>query len=179
MSAKIRLQADLGKVLKELETFGRDTRRDRKKIQRPPAEMLRGELEMAAPIGDKVHYRYSTPKVSKGRKAPKGMGRKVAEYHPGNLGDAIKILPLKSQDTFVGARLEKGTDPQGKFGPGLGMDKSDGYYLHMVEYGTKKWGGRPFYRRTVAKMETPVLAKLKDEAAKSLQKEVNRLQKKL
>ena len=73
--------------------------------------------EMAAPRGSKIHKRYSTAKVNKAIRAPKGMGTVVATYSPGNLGNSMQILPLRRTKSavYVGAKLAKG-QAKGNFG---------------------------------------------------------------
>jgi len=110
----------------------------------------------SAPVGTKVHKRYSTAKVSKALRAPKGMGKVVATYMPGNLSRSIKALDLKraKNATYVGARVVRGGG-KGTFS----FNKADGYYMHMVERGTKNWPeGNPFFIKSWERSKPTVTA---------------------
>ena len=106
---------------------------------------LASAAESAAPKGRIVHRRYSTAKVNKSMRAPKGMGTVVATYSPGNLARSMQVLKLRrvKSGVIVGANLAKGS-AKGNFGG----TRTDGYYLHMVEGGTNKWAGKPFFMAT-------------------------------
>lgn len=116
--------------------------------------------ESAAPKGSRVHKRYSTAKVNKSMRAPKGMGTVVATYSPGNLARSMQVLKLRRTKSavYVGANLARG-GAKGNFG---GM-RTDGYYLHMVEWGTNKWGGKPFFMATWNRSRPRVLKIMLDQ----------------
>lgn len=90
--------------------------------------------EAAAPKSKKEHYRYSTPKLTKKLRAPKGMGVKVASYTSGNLGRSINVLKFRQAKSkvFVGAKLAR--TATGRFNG----RRADGYYMHFTEKGTKQ-----------------------------------------
>lgn len=95
-----------------------------------------------APKGVDIHYRYSTPKLIRSMRAPKGLGVKVAQYQPGNLSGAVRILKLQRAKVavYVGPKITK--SGKGSFGQG----RYDAYYAHMVEFGTRHSAPRPFMR---------------------------------
>jgi len=87
------------------------------------------------------HHRYSNGKI-------------VATYYPGNLRRAIKVLKFNRSKyaVFVGAKLDK-TGSGGDFKG----NRVDGYYLHMVEYGTDKQSAQPFFRPGAEQTKDAVL----------------------
>lgn len=141
------LEADIDKAVRTLYKLGDVVPKHRQRIAALGGAYMSAAIESAAPVGKKVHYRYSTPKLVKGIRAPKGSGNKVASYFPGNLAASINVLKFRRAQSkvFVGAKLAKGRLPKGIFGPGR---RTDGYYLHMVEKGTKHAGAHPFYVRS-------------------------------
>lgn len=89
---------------------------------------------------DKIHYTYNTPKVIGRIKAPKGKGRKVGIYHPGNLQRSIvEIGAKRSRYKKKTYKVIVGPYYRGR-GPGFGTarqifnsdSKINGYYAHMV-----------------------------------------------
>lgn len=127
-----------------LRKFGSVVADNRQRIAALGGAYAASAAESAAPRSSAPHYRYSTAKVNRNIRAPKGMGNKVATYYPGNLGNSIRVLkfPRAKSKVYVGARLAKGQNPSGVFGRGA---RADGYYLHMVEEGTKNYKGRDFF----------------------------------
>lgn len=98
----------------------------RKKVQADlsaASAILVSAIKERAPISDKPHKRYSTAKVARNIRAPKGMGRVVATYQPGNLQESFRTLKFRrSSAVFVG--------------PKVGGAGADGYYAHWPEFGT-------------------------------------------
>ena len=135
-------QREIDALSVTLQRFGAVMDKDIKRAAALGGAYFASTAESAAPVGTKIHKRYSTAKVNAAIRAPKGMGNVVATYYPGNLARAIRVLDLKrtKNAVFVGARLQKGAY-SGVFS---GM-RADGYYMHMVEGGTKNWSGRPFF----------------------------------
>ena len=88
-------------------------------------------MSSAAPRADRIVKRYSTAKVDKSRRAPKGFGNVVAEYHPGNLGRSWGRLTFRGSRNmkaiFVGPKRRK-TNTHGVFNG----RRADGYYAHLV-----------------------------------------------
>jgi hypothetical protein len=95
----------------------------------------------------------------------------VATYAPGNLAASFGVLALKKQDyrVTVGAKLAKGNST-GSFGP---FGRSDGYYAHMIERGTKNMSERPFVGPTWARLKEPT----KELTIFNLRKRIKRLKK--
>lgn len=120
---------------------------EKKKILSYAAEPLVQKAASLAPQSDRPHYRYDTPKLAKGIRAPKGLGKRVATYLPGNLKMSIQVLKhgvfkrLKSV-VFVGVKVSRRGSGKGTFG----MRRFDAYYSHWVEFGTKFMRARPFMR---------------------------------
>lgn len=102
------------------------------------SKILVSAMKGRAPSGVKTHKRYSTPKLVKGLRAPKGFGKVVATYKPGNLKKSFTSLRFRrSEAVFVG--------------PAVGIKRpNDGYYAHMVNFGTKFQPGQHFVEATVA-----------------------------
>jgi HK97 gp10 family phage protein len=133
----------------------------KKEILEDAAVIMQNAAAEKAPRGGSVHRRYSTAKASKSIRAPRGSGRVVAIYYPGNLRGSIKILNFKrSKDVFVGAALNK-RGSKGTFGQG----RFDGYYAHMVEFGTRNYAARPFMRPAVAQASGQVQKRIIDLVA--------------
>lgn len=125
------LEAEIDAAVKVLYKYGSTVKDNRQRIAGLGGAYMASATEAATPRGTKVHYRYATAKVVRGIRAPKGMGKKVATYYPGNLGNSIRVLTFSraKSKVYVGAKLAKGSSPRGNFGVG----KFDGYYLHIVE----------------------------------------------
>ena len=88
-----------------------------------------------------VVKRYSTPKISGRLRAPNGMGHVVAEYHRGNLSRSIKNIPLRRMKTGIVVGPKASRVSTGKFAT---KGRVDGWYAHMVEYGTVRSKATPF-----------------------------------
>ena len=118
----------LDQAVKNLRTIGKGLRK--RQLQAPlrkAAKILLDEGRQNIPKSDQKHSRYSTPKVVGKMRAPKGLGRIVATYFPGNLQRALNILTFRrSQNVFVGFKVAK-QDPKGTF---MGR-RVDGYYAVM------------------------------------------------
>ncbi len=137
------MDTEIEAVLRKLMAFSKNIEADRKRIFTLGGAYFAATVEAAAPVGKKVHKRYSTAKVNRAIRAPKGMGNVVATYYPGNLARSIRVLDLRRAKyaVYVGARLQKGS-ATGQFSG----TRVDGYYMGMVEEGTKNWPeGRPFF----------------------------------
>lgn len=105
-----------------------------------------------APKAAKDVFRYSTPKILAGRlRAPKGHGKKVATYAPGNLARSIRVLPLRRlrSGVIVGPKRSGRGSGTGVF---VGR-RVDGFYGHFMEFGTRSITTKrpymaPAWRRT-------------------------------
>lgn len=152
------IQRQIAVAVKRLEQFGAAMAEDNTKILEYAAIPLVDELQRRAPVGTRVHYRYSTAKADRGMRAPKGMGSKIATYKPGNLKRAFRTLKFRrSKDLFVGVKLAKGTK-----GGVFGDSKFDGYYLHWLEFGRKGMSAKPIVRPSVATAGKTVLKRLEN-----------------
>lgn len=140
--------ADINRAVAKLQKFGDVVARNRQRIAALGGAYAAAAAESAAPRSSKPHKRYSTPKVTNRLRAPKGSGRVAATYYPGNLANSLRVLKFSRAKTkvFVGAKLAKGRSAKGTFGLG---QRADGYYLHMVERGTKYASARPFFTRSI------------------------------
>lgn len=113
-------------------------KKDKRKLLRQAGKPVAKAAKQIAPKLKKgnVHYRYDTPKLIGGLRAPNGKGRRIAEYVKGNLAGSIKVLSLrKAVRSVIGPRINKRGKGHGRFGPGTG--KFDGYYAQML-FGSAK-----------------------------------------
>lgn len=142
------INANLEKYLKDFQDEGK-----RKQVLEYAAKPLVDAAQTSAPVGINVHYRYKGNGKGK-KRSGKGHGTIVATYKPGNLKGSIQVLKKlrKSKNVFVGPAVNKGK----VFGP----TKSDGYYAHMVEYGTSQKSARPFFRPALERSRGQVLRRI-------------------
>lgn len=104
-------------------------KKTRRRIMRKPANIVKKAAQNEVKDSKRIHYRYSTPKIVKRRRAKKGSGIVVAAYYPGNLRKSIKrLLFRRSFREFVGPKIRRGSS-KGVFG--LNATKVDGYYAAM------------------------------------------------
>ena len=147
MSIKLTLdsaywQKEVSDAIKVLDRFSRGLETERKKMLEYAVIPLVSELQRRAPVGAKIHVRYTG---IRGERKPKGKGNRKAYYYPGNLKGSFSVLDLrKSTAVIIGARLAKGSTRQR--GGMFGKSKYDAYYLAMVEFGTVYSPARPFVR---------------------------------
>ena len=137
------IEQEINKIAKNFDSLLKSfSVKERKKIFRKAARPMVKEIRAQAPKGVDEHKRYSTAKIAKGRRAPKGSGTVVATYEPGNLSRAIGILPFrKSPNIFIGPKIKKGNSTGNFSGR-----KVDGYYAHWQEYGTVNFAANPYIR---------------------------------
>ena len=124
-----------------------------------------------APMGKSEHYRYDTPKLAKGIRAPKGFGKKVATYLPGNLKLSVQGLKhgafkFLENVLFVGPKISGRGKGKGTFG----MRRFDAYYAHWVEFGTKFMRARPFMRPAFQSTQGEILRRVEQGVKFYLQK---------
>lgn len=161
------MEQEIEAAARTFRRFGDVVGKDVKRVCALGAAYFASSAEAAAPKGSKTHKRYSTAKATKSIRAPKGMGNVVATYMPGNLSRSIKVLDLKRSKNaaYVGAQLKKGA-ATGMFS---GM-KADGYYMHMVERGTKKWPeGNPFFLASWERAKPRVTALMVQEFKRTIE----------
>lgn len=113
---------------------------NRRRIAKAGAPYLINAAQNLAPNSPKVHYRYNTAKLIKSIRAPKGYGRKLASYYPGNLDRSIIDIGDKRRRVAKGYKVVIGPyylswkqDPKGEFKG----KRFDAYYAHMV-YGSAR-----------------------------------------
>jgi len=136
----LQLQAEITLLAQKLRSIGEHGRKASKAAFQEAGGILIAAIQARAPVSDKVHYRYSTPKISGKARAPKGSGRRVASYAPGNLKRSFKVLPFRRTNAvFIGPKVAKG-NATGSF---VGV-RTDAYYAGMVEAGTRRTPARRF-----------------------------------
>lgn len=131
----------LEEAVKALQSLGAAfPKKEQQKLLAKAAVPLVKAAKANIPESDEPHYRYR----GGSKKSGKGKGEIIAVYYPGNLRKSIRTKRLsKSSDVFVGPVTAK--SPFGSFGSG----KVDGYYAHLVEYGTVYQGGVGYMRRAL------------------------------
>ena len=114
-----------------------------------------------------VVKRYNTAKLTSSKRAPKGSGNVVAQYHPGNLRQSIQVLKKFSSALrrVIGPKRFRGS-PSGDF---KGR-RVDGYYAHMVHDGTEDIQANPFMETAARKTEPIVKPKLVATAKSVIEK---------
>jgi HK97 gp10 family phage protein len=156
------LSVEVEQAIKTLNKLGEEfDKKTRRKMLRRGAEILRDEIKSRAPRSKKQHKRYSTAKLLKNKRAPKGMGTVIQTYDPGNLKKAIVVLPLsKSHDLHVGPKVAR----RGQ------KSLPDAYYAHWLEYGAPGIGvpAHPFIRPAVASVKAKVAEAVTADAKKLL-----------
>lgn len=144
MAINPRLQAEINDLIRKLQQLEPHMKKGAQEDMASAAEELVAAIKRRAPIGERPHSRYSTAKVTKKIRAPKGSGRVVATYQPGNLQRSFRVLKFRrSQAVFVG--------------PKVGNKRADGYYAHWVEFGTKNQKGQKFVSAAVSAVGNNVL----------------------
>lgn len=134
------LQSELNTLIRKLDGLSGATKRERDRVLMEAAGPLRSAIAGRAPQSDKPHSRYSTPKISGKLRAPKGMGRIVATYQPGNLRKSVQTLRFRrSKAVFIGPKVRRS-----------GGQMPDGYYAHMVNFGTTQQSAQRFVEAGVA-----------------------------
>lgn len=136
------IEQEINEAVRKLEKCGNLFRENRQRVAALGGAYAASAAEAAAPKSRAVHYRYSTAKLTKKLRAPKGYGNRVASYTPGNLGRSISVLKFNraKSKVFVGAKLSR--QSKGNFSG----RRTDGYYLHFVEQGTVNSRANAFFR---------------------------------
>lgn len=134
------LQSELNTLIRKLDGLSAASKRERDRVLTEAAGPLRSAIAGRAPQSDKPHSRYSTPKISGKLRAPKGRGVVVATYQPGNLRKSVQTLRFRrSKAVFIGPKVRRS-----------GGQMPDGYYAHMVNFGTVKQPAQHFVEAGVA-----------------------------
>lgn len=153
------IEQEIQEAVKKLQKCGKVFYDNRQRVAALGGAYAASAAEAAAPKSSKPHKRYSTAKLTKKIRAPKGLGKVVATYFPGNLGRSINVLKFSraKSKVFVGAKLARRATGnfQGR--------RTDGYYMHMVEQGTKNWSGKAFFRASWERSKGRVLGIMTNE----------------
>lgn len=138
--------------------LGADMRKARQDILKGAAKPLVSAGKSAAPRSNAPHSRYNTSKATKRIKAPRGMGKKVATYYPGNLSRSMRLMQFAraKSKVFVGARLSR--NPTGAFKG----SRVDGWYMHFIENGTSQMSARRWWQPTAEAQRQTVEQKIVD-----------------
>lgn len=140
------LEQEVKEAIKKLQSLPKSYSRRRKRILRTAAAPLISAARRNIPRSTKPHHRYNTSKASSSIRAPKGEGKIIATYYPGNLRRSIQRLNFrKSKDIFVGPLVSK----RGKGGGTFNNDRVDGYYANQMEFGNRNHEGVAFMRKAV------------------------------
>lgn len=141
------LARQVNAIVNRIEHFSHVMEGESKKMMNKAAGVVVKKARQKAPTGKKPHTRYNKK------------GEKIATYYPGNLKKSIKVLRKlrRARNLWVG--------------PESGLKvKNDGYYAHMVEYGTVNFPAKPFMR--------PAYEESKPEVVKIITNGVNDVIKK-
>lgn len=126
-------QAEVNAIITRLRKIQTGTQANIKNDLREGANFLASAIKGRTPVGSRIHKRYKAGR----RRAAKGAGVVVATYRPGNLRKSFQVLPLRRTKSALYVGPKYGRTP-------------DGYYAHMVEFGTKYNPSQPFVGPTVA-----------------------------
>mgnify|MGYP001810604248 FL=1 len=85
MALDARFQAELTDAIRKIKGIQPMIKKDLQSDLAEASSILVSAVQARAPKSDKAHFRYSTAKVIKGIRAPKGKGTIKAVYMPGNL----------------------------------------------------------------------------------------------
>lgn len=159
-------ETDIVRLVNEINQVASDlTPSKRRRFLERAARPVRQRAISLAPRGVKKHYRYTTPKLFKGRRARRGSAIDYRlTYHPGNLAKSIKVLtfPRAKEAVFVGPkRFFKLT--QKEYGRTIGT--ADGYYAQMV-YGSAQGFRTRVTAAALASVRPQVVAILQDQLNK-------------
>lgn len=179
--ARQAMNAELKEAIERLQALGEKfTVRQRKRILRKGAVIIRDAARANIPTSKKPHHVYDTPKFSNKLKAPKGEGRIVATYYPGNLKAAIQVKSLRrSLDIFVGPVIVR-TAGVSLFGVGdVETKKSNvsGYYAHWMEFGNSQMKGIGYMRRAVESGKEQAVKVIVEESRKTYDRIIKEITK--
>lgn len=119
MAADARLQFDINTLIGKLRKMDGAIQRDVKSDLKNAAAIIVTAIKASSPVGKKAHK------------------RRNLVYKPGNLRKSIRVLPLRrTRGAVVVGPLSRG-------------GTTDGYYAHMVEFGTIKMAAKPFIESAV------------------------------
>lgn len=131
-------------------------RREMLRLMRAAAKPTVSAARQEAPVGNRVHKRYS-----------RRDGSLLATYQPGNLRKSIGNITGRKGLGRQNAVIYVGPRSKGR--------KYDGYYGAMVHGGTKWQKPNPFMKRAYNKTEGRVTKELEERTVKYVQKQIDRL----
>lgn len=144
---------------RRLKTLGKKVDTERKGVLIEAGMLLRNTIRSFVPISAEPVKRYEY-KGKGAKKSGRGKGKVVATYLPGNLMRSIQILDLeRSRAIFVGPKTPR--TKRGSTGTFGSERKTDGWYAHIMEYGSKFMPGYAFMRRGVAASQQLVIEIMK------------------
>lgn len=152
-------EQELELAVRKLYGISKEFGRERQRILALGGAYASSSAEAAAPKSKAPHKRYSTPKLIRKVRAPKGMGVVAATYMPGNLARSINVLKFSraKSKVFVGAKLARNS--KGIFSG----RRVDGYYMHFTEEGTPRQAGRHWFRSSWERSKGRVFGIIKTE----------------
>lgn len=113
---------EINQAIRKLNVVSSNVVKEVQEDLKQASTLVLSAIKGRVPVSDRAHSRYSTPKVVGSLRAPKGSGRIVATYQPGNLQKSFRTLTFRrSKAVFVGPKLG---------------GVNDGYYAHWPEFGT-------------------------------------------
>lgn len=175
MAEVIIKQSEIDNIISRLNEVADELKPSKRRaILRRAAGPVRQRAISLAPRSNAIHYRYSTPKLFKGKRAKRGSAKayRIA-YHPGNLKKSIQVLtfPRAKSTVYVGPKRGKGVGSK-EFGRTI--KTSDGYYAQMVYGSAAAFGGRiteaalnATKRQVIAIIEDGVNKAIKDVKART------------
>jgi len=171
---------ELAAAVRRVDALGKSvSKRQRKAMLRKGAAIIRDGARANIKDSKEPHHRYSTPKLSGRLRAPKGKGKIVATYYPGNLRDGIQIKSFrKSFDLFVGP-VTKSSATASVFGVETAGQKSkvDAYYAHWVEFMNPDSKSHGYMRRSVQSNKQTALKQIIADAKKLFERTIKKLSK--
>lgn len=160
------LEQDVQAAIKKFRALEKHfSAKERREILKEGGKVLVESVRAKVPDADDDVFRYSTPKVRKKQRAPKGSGNVVAVYTPGNARRSYRILPFSnSPDVFVGPKVAK------KGGGVFSGGKVDGYYFRMLEFGTRFMGAIAPIRRGLSDAKGAINSRLRSGFERHMKK---------
>lgn len=149
--------------------------RTRRKVLRRAARPMVQAARNNVPVSSAPHFRYgSSGKLAANIRAPKGKGKKIAKYVPGNLKKSIKVLTFRRDRTgvYVGPKLAKRRSGFKTYGATSGT--VDGYYAHIVEFGSRFQPARGYMRKAFSQTKGQVVKNVEFGIAAEVKKFINR-----
>lgn len=151
------IEQEINEVVKKLQKCGNLFYENRQRVAAQGGAYASSVAEFSAPKSKRPHFRYTTAKLTKKIRAPKGSGYIKAAYYPGNLGRSINVLKFRQAKSkvFIGAKLSRNTSGifKGK--------KTDGYYMHFTEEGTVNQAGTKWFSRALERSKPGVYSIMK------------------